>query len=168
MAAMEFKTQLSTIILLFMLVYRSDGLKCYTCSCTENDADTSCADDVLALGDNAITDCDKKFCTITRLDYKDPKGKLSSITRNCVDKVPADGVTEDTTFRTYQRSCKTDLCNDGSGKGSSSEGKSSFGDKSTIYVPGTGTSGSITIYPSSVLLGFAVAHRIILTITELN
>lgn len=72
---------------------------------------------------------------------------MASINRNCVDKVQSEGVVEDETHRTYIRSCKTDLCNNGSGKGSSSSSRSSLGDKSTIYAPGTGvTGGAKTIH----------------------
>ncbi|XP_048525234.1 uncharacterized protein LOC109544796 [Dendroctonus ponderosae] len=133
------------IALLLAVVDKSAGLKCYTCSATENDSDTSCDDDLDSLGKTGITDCDKKFCTIVRLDYIDPKGKLASLSRNCVDKVPADGITEDSTYRTYQRSCKTDLCNSGSGKSDSNSGTSDLGDKSTIYAPGTGISAANSI-----------------------
>lgn len=149
-------------LLLLTLAQRTLGLRCYTCSVTENDPDTSCVDDVTSLGDAAITDCDKKYCTIARLDYIDPKGKLSSMVRNCVDKVPADGVTEDSTFRTYQRSCKTDLCNSGSGKSDTSDGRMSFGDKSTIYVPGIGSksAGRILYAPVISLLIYLLLLRI--------
>ncbi|XP_066151490.1 uncharacterized protein [Euwallacea fornicatus] len=141
-----------TCLFLFLsslLVTATQGLKCYTCSATEDDSDTRCADDVESM-DNAITDCDKKYCTINRVDYLDPKGKLASINRNCEDKVPADGITEDTTFRTYRRSCRKDLCNNGSGKGNNNDQINALGDKSLIYAPGTGRSSAITIYKQNV------------------
>lgn len=128
-------------------------MKCYTCSCTEDDSDASCADNVESLGTSAITDCDKKYCTITRVDYKDPKGKLQSINRNCVDKLnQPDGITEDESYRSYSRSCKQDLCNNGTGKGSSSSRGSSLGDKSTIYAPGIGSSSSKLLQTSIFLI----------------
>ncbi|KAF7267220.1 uncharacterized protein LOC143198834 [Rhynchophorus ferrugineus] len=148
---MDFSIYLVCFCLLAFLFTGSEGLKCYTCSCTEDDSDTSCADDVESMGTSGITDCDKKYCTITRVDYKDPKGKLASINRNCVDKVQSEGVTEDESYRTYIRSCKTDLCNNGSGKGSSSTSRSSLGDKSTIYVPGTQVTGGTNTIQASLL-----------------
>ncbi|CAG9764942.1 unnamed protein product [Ceutorhynchus assimilis] len=159
---MSTKTRLLSLVLLCLSFENSYGLKCYTCSATENDADTSCADDVVGIGKNAITDCDKKYCTITRIDYKDPRGKLASLNRNCVDKVPADGVTEDATFRSYQRSCKTDLCNSGSGKSDINTGSRSLGDKSTIYAPGTGRSAGTAISVSvfGLLVSVAMVLRL--------
>ncbi|XP_066254461.1 uncharacterized protein [Euwallacea similis] len=146
-----------------LLITTTQGLKCYTCSATEDDANTQCADDVESM-ENAITDCDKKYCTITRVDYLDPKGKLASINRNCVDKVPADGIVEDATHRTYLRSCRTDLCNNGSGKGDNGNIDNALGDKSLIYAPGTGKSSAITIYKQNVSLLCVLIITIIRTV----
>ncbi|CAH1108191.1 unnamed protein product [Psylliodes chrysocephalus] len=119
-------------ILVFLLYYIHSvkSLKCYTCSCTEDDADTSCLDN-LGAKEGDITDCDKKYCILVRIDYKDPRGKLQSISRNCVDK-PAyiHEVIEDETHIGYFTACKSDLCNDGNGHINSSSGETGvFGDK---------------------------------------
>jgi len=74
------------------------------------------------------------------------------MSRNCMDTVTADGVTEDSTHRFYQRSCKTDLCNNGTGKGSTLSSTSYLGDKSTIYAPGTGRSSAHIILAPVVYL----------------
>ncbi|KAJ8972431.1 hypothetical protein NQ314_000187, partial [Rhamnusium bicolor] len=75
----------------------------------------------------------------------DPRGKLASMVRNCVD-IPTylNEVIEDETHRAYYRSCRQDLCNTGSGRAdSNSADNGSLGDKSTIYSPGIGESGAI-------------------------
>ncbi|XP_050307533.1 uncharacterized protein LOC126744215 [Anthonomus grandis grandis] len=140
---MRFKILFLTLFNI-LLMKQSSALTCYTCSVSENDADTTCADNVTSMPSDSgsITDCDKKFCTIVRVEYLDPKGKLQSFGRSCMDVVPVDGVYEDSTYRTYQWSCKTDLCNSGNGKTSINDGSRSLGDKSTIYAPGTGRSSA--------------------------
>ncbi|KAJ8945341.1 hypothetical protein NQ318_009736 [Aromia moschata] len=72
------------LLCLFFLfvIHRSTGLQCYTCSTTEDESDTTCADNPSEV-DGGVTDCDKKYCIIVRVDYKDPRGKLASILRSC-------------------------------------------------------------------------------------
>ena len=46
------------------------GLQCYTCSVSIDDPDQTCVtnpDEV--SGANAITNCDKKYCTSVRVEY---------------------------------------------------------------------------------------------------
>lgn len=50
-------------------IYLFKGLKCYTCSATEDDADTTCESDPESVS-GGVTDCDKKYCIIVRVDYK--------------------------------------------------------------------------------------------------
>nr|CAH7765071.1 unnamed protein product [Callosobruchus chinensis] len=52
---------------------------------SENDADATCLENPGAVA-GGILDCDMKYCYSVRIDYKDPKGKLKSLTRTCLDK----------------------------------------------------------------------------------
>ncbi|XP_074034848.1 uncharacterized protein [Leptinotarsa decemlineata] len=134
------------IFTVFFLIAKTSGLKCYTCSLKEDDSDTHCLDNPGTV-EGDITDCDKKYCTIVRQDYKDPRGKLQSMTRSCTDvPIYINQVVEDETHRQYFRSCRTDLCNLGTGHSNAQdEARGSFGDKSTIYCPGTDESGGTLV-----------------------
>ncbi|KAJ8913503.1 hypothetical protein NQ315_017053 [Exocentrus adspersus] len=149
------------LLLSSLLIHKSAGLKCYTCSTTEDDADTTCESDPASVT-GGVTDCDKKYCIIVRLDYKDPRGKLQSILRSCVDKPTyLNEVLEDETHRAYYRSCRSDLCNSGTGRADSSNNDNgSLGDKSTIYVPGIGENGAVFIAASvtTTALAFIFGH----------
>ncbi|XP_056631136.1 uncharacterized protein LOC130441459 [Diorhabda sublineata] len=132
------------LLLLILCIQNTTGfLKCYVCSQTEDDSDTHCLDSP-GSQDSDILECDKKYCYVVRQDYKDPRGKLASILRTCLDKPTyTNEVIEDETHRAYYRACKSDLCNGGNGRTDESTGESgAFGDKSTIYVPGTGTNNA--------------------------
>ncbi|KAJ8985901.1 hypothetical protein NQ317_010658 [Molorchus minor] len=132
-------------------------LECYTCSTTEDESDTTCLDNPSGVV-GGVTDCDKKYCIIVRVDYKDPRGKLASILRSCVDKPTyTNDVIEDETHRVYYRSCRTAKCNGGSGRSdSTSDDNGSLGDKSTIYCPGIGD-GAVAVTVSFSILLFAYA-----------
>ncbi|XP_018568715.1 uncharacterized protein LOC108908994 [Anoplophora glabripennis] len=147
---------LSILIFTLFLVHRSAGLQCYTCSTTEDESDTTCESDPASVT-GGVTDCDKKYCVIVRVDYKDPRGKLASILRTCVDTPTyLNEVIEDETHRVYYRSCRTDLCNSGSGRSDSTNSETgSFGDKSTIYVPGIGENDAVTVAVSITTMLFA-------------
>lgn len=46
------------------------ALKCYTCTVTQTDIDQTCATDPGSVtSGSAITDCDKAYCTIVRIEY---------------------------------------------------------------------------------------------------
>ncbi|CAH1965472.1 unnamed protein product [Acanthoscelides obtectus] len=94
---------MNLVILICFLVFTRQAqglLRCYICSMSENDVDTGCLDNPAKAESGKILDCDKKFCYSVRQDYKDPKGKLKSLTRTCLD-VPLfiNDVIEDDTYR---------------------------------------------------------------------
>ncbi|CAG9858162.1 unnamed protein product [Phyllotreta striolata] len=140
--------ELKAIYLCLFLLYvrKVSSLKCYTCSCTEDDSDTTC---LTGPGKKSgmVTDCDKKYCYTVRVDYKDPRGKLQSLLRTCLDKPDyMHEVIEDETHRSYYMACKSDLCNNGNGRTDGSDQENgAFGDKSTIYCPGIGSNRSSVI-----------------------
>lgn len=107
----------------------------------ENDSDSSCVDNPETT---KIITCptEQPYCSLLRIEYKDPKNVIASISRTCTGQ-NKNSVEEDTTFRYYFKSCTTDLCNGGSGKSVSSDA-GYLGDKSTIYAPGTGNSATST------------------------
>nr|CAI5840802.1 unnamed protein product [Callosobruchus analis] len=120
---------------------------------SENDADLTCLENPGAVA-GGILDCDMKYCYIVREDYRDPKGKLKSLTRTCIDKPTfINDVIEDDTNRFYYRACKKDLCNGGNGRREVNTTAGAFGDKSTIYVPGIGShSNAVTNIHSSIFV----------------
>ncbi|KAF5303918.1 hypothetical protein FQA39_LY01703 [Lamprigera yunnana] len=132
------------------------GLKCFTCSTSENDIDTRCITNPGAVEENGVTNCNKLFCTIVRVEYVDPKGKVQSISRDCVDKpIYSNHVQEDTTFRAYYTSCRTDLCNGGTGKDISSGNHllEDNGLDAVLYVVGIRDyNGAASIYSSIALI----------------
>ncbi|XP_028137804.1 uncharacterized protein LOC114332244 [Diabrotica virgifera virgifera] len=146
-------------ILVFCVNKSTAFLKCYACSTTEDDADTHCLDNP-GSKDTDILECDKKYCYVVRQDYKDPRGKLQSITRTCLDKPTySNKIIEDATHRIYFRACKSDLCNGGNGHTDESSGEEgAFGDKGTIYVPGTGSNnaGKVKVFLSVNVVLFVV------------
>ncbi|KAK9708011.1 hypothetical protein QE152_g27492 [Popillia japonica] len=140
------------IILPFLLQYCAgvEGLKCYTCSMTDEETDQSCLTDP----DNAgITDCDKKYCISVRVDYLDPKDTIQSLLRTCVDTPTfINQVIEDETYRNYYKACQTDLCNGGIGKDLSDATDNRNGDAITLLVPGIGTDAAHSIVVSLTLI----------------
>jgi len=83
-----------------------------------------------------------------RVEFLDPKGKVASMNRDCLDKpTHLNQVIEDPTFRTYYTSCQTNLCNGGTGKDTSKGGLiGDTGDEIVLLVPGTGVSSSASLF----------------------
>lgn len=66
--------------------------------------------------------------------------------RGCEDKpLYTNQVLEDSTYRTYYRACKQELCNGGSGKSSVSSSAGNNGGATNLLVPEIG--GAADIYP---------------------
>lgn len=71
--------------------------------------------------------------------------------RDCVDKpIYINQVIEDSTYRTYYRACKQDLCNGGSGKSSVSNSVNNKGGAMNLLVPGT--NAGIETLPKTTLI----------------
>ncbi|KAK4876761.1 hypothetical protein RN001_009267 [Aquatica leii] len=122
------------------------GLKCYRCTATENDKDKRCITDPASVEENAITDCNKVYCITVRVEYTDPKDKLQSMMRDCVDKpIFLNETIENGPFRVYYRSCRTDLCNGGTGlKCYTCTANENDKDKRCITDPGSVEGNAIT------------------------
>ncbi|XP_049309963.1 uncharacterized protein LOC105224573 [Bactrocera dorsalis] len=89
------------------------GLRCFTCTYLQEYSDKSC---LMDANSTRITDCTKKYCTIMRQESVRPSGKVISFIRDCLDKpLYLNAVKTDSTFKTFYRSCTTDLCNDSDG-----------------------------------------------------
>ncbi|GJQ68376.1 hypothetical protein Trydic_g16966 [Trypoxylus dichotomus] len=140
------------ILLPFLLTYYIgvEGLRCYTCSMTNEDVDQNCLTDPDKAG---ITDCDKQYCISVRVDYVDPKDSLQSLSRTCVDTpLYTNKVLEDETFRSYYKACQTELCNGGLGKDLTDTSSNINGAAMTLLVPGTGAAHSAIISVSLIFL----------------
>lgn len=75
------------------------------------------------------------------LTFQDPKNVVQSMVRGCENKpIYTNQVIEDSTFRTYYRACKQDLCNDGSAKSSVSTSTGNKSGYNNLLVPGVGSS----------------------------
>lgn len=75
--------------------------------------------------------------------------------RGCEDKpIYTNQVLEDSTYRTYYRACKQDLCNGGTGKSSVSSSTGNNGGATNLLVPGT--SATTKISPQSYALFFVL------------
>ncbi|KAJ3663819.1 hypothetical protein Zmor_008041 [Zophobas morio] len=117
------------------------ALQCYTCSVGEQDADRTCVDNP---ANTSMTNCNKKYCTIIRQEYLDPKDKVASMYRGCEDKpLHMNEIIEDESYRFYYVACQETLCNGGSGKAGSGDSDTSLGDKSTLIIPGVGSGSHI-------------------------
>lgn len=71
-----------------MYISSAYGLKCFTCSYAKSDGIEG--EECIAIPDtvkagNKITSCDKKYCTITRLEKSGSK-TVESIIRTCENK----------------------------------------------------------------------------------
>ncbi|KAF4521321.1 hypothetical protein B566_EDAN002325 [Ephemera danica] len=92
-------------------------LKCFSCVQSGTQSQ-SCEKLPQQMRNSSVVDCNKKYCVIRRIEYiqgKD-KGKVYSFYRGCEQKPDyLNKVVSDTQFKTYHRSCTTDLCNYGNG-----------------------------------------------------
>lgn len=64
------KNTLVSIFVFISFLHNSSALECYTCSIGEQDTDTTCVDDPVKLGTAGKTNCNKKYCTTIRQEYK--------------------------------------------------------------------------------------------------
>lgn len=114
------------------------------------------------------------------LFFKDPKGKMSSMVRNCVDKpIFINNIIEDPKYRTYYKACRQELCNVGNGHSDTANTQiGSLGDKSTIYCPGVSTDEAtkttvsivtISIFAAlTYILVWVLLTEIFLTVVEIS
>ncbi|CAD7014577.1 uncharacterized protein LOC105665365 [Ceratitis capitata] len=110
------------------------GLLCYTCTYLEKYSDNSC---VVDANSTRVTDCTKKYCTIMRQESVHPSGKVISFIRDCLDKpLYLNAVKTDSTFKTFYRSCTTDLCNDSDGTTSATNYDPNFGASENKIIKG--------------------------------
>ncbi|XP_044755417.1 uncharacterized protein LOC123314302 [Coccinella septempunctata] len=137
-------------VLVAFCISSAQGLNCYTCSTTSNEYDDNC---VSTPTEDMTRDCNKKYCNIIRVEDKDPKNLVSSMSRGCSDAY-LNGKTEDYTHIIYQMSCREDYCNSGSGKTASGGTHNYLGDKSTIYCPGTESSASTRLISIYTIIAF--------------
>lgn len=80
------------------------------------------------------------------------------MSRDCVDKpIYLNQIIEDSTYRTYYRACKQDLCNGGTGKSSVATTTGNNGGATNLLVPGTGTGAQILPKTIVLLLTFLLA-----------
>lgn len=127
------------------------GLRCYSCSVTANSGDKRCISDPSSVEGQSVVNCNRKYCTIQRQEMMDPPDKVSTFLRGCEESpLFLNDVIEDPTFRTYYRSCTTDLCNSGDGLQTAS-GLSGLdaGASENLLVPGLIGAAPITIIMSS-------------------
>jgi hypothetical protein len=98
-----------------------------------------CLNDPISVEGQSVVNCNKKYCTILRQELKDPPGKINTFVRGC-EEIPTllNDVVDDPTFRTFYRSCSSDLCNIGDGTKSDSDQKISPDgyDGENLLVPG--------------------------------
>ncbi|CAD7078020.1 unnamed protein product [Hermetia illucens] len=130
------------IFLTIILTY-SNALRCYTCTYTDTSSDRSCITNPDAVIGQKFTSCSKKYCVIFRQELQKPAGVVNTFLRGCEDKpLYLNNVVEDPTFKSYYRSCTTDLCNNGDGirsTGSSLDPDSGAG--SNMIIPGRSMAG---------------------------
>ncbi|KAF5286813.1 hypothetical protein FQR65_LT12434 [Abscondita terminalis] len=145
------------VIVLFVVILNINtvyGIRCYTCTTNEFDSDKRCATNPDAVEGRPITNCNKLYCTIVRVEYTEPKGKLQSINRDCVDQPIFTNVIEEYgPFRVYYTACRTDLCNGGSGR-DISEGNAILddGEDTVLYVLGIRENSTVSVYSSITLI----------------
>lgn len=109
------------VLMLVILVLGPDlrqvhALRCFSCSVTANSGDKNCISDPSSVEGQSVVNCNRKYCTIQRQELLDPPGKLNTFLRSCEESpLYLNDVIDDPTFRTYYRSCTSDLCNSGDG-----------------------------------------------------
>lgn len=138
------KVVLMLVVLLGPDLRQVHALRCFSCSVTANSGDKSCISDPSSVEGQSVVNCNRKYCTIQRQELLDPPGKLNTFLRSCEESpLYLNDVIDDPTFRTYYRSCTTDLCNSGDGM-ETPGGLSGLdaGASENLLVPGLVGSGS--------------------------
>lgn len=107
---------LAVLVLLGPGLRQVHALRCFSCSVTASSGDKNCISDPSSVEGQSVVNCNRKYCTIQRQELIDPPGKLNTFLRSCEESpLYLNDVIEDPTFRTYYRSCSSDLCNSGDG-----------------------------------------------------
>nr|ABV44732.1 15.9 kDa midgut protein [Phlebotomus papatasi] len=147
----------------------TEALRCYACTyVASQQSDTTCIDNPEEITGQNIVNCDKKYCTILRQELLDPAGKVESFQRSCEDSpLFLNDVIEDSTYKTYFRSCTSDLCNNGDGISSGGSGLRPDVPGENILVPGLPNKGTLIsskpgIFISAFLFVASVSFRRIL------
>ncbi|XP_036218883.1 uncharacterized protein [Bactrocera oleae] len=110
------------------------GLRCFTCTYLQEYSDKTC---LIDANSTRITDCSKKYCTIMRQESVRPSGIVISFLRDCLDKpLYLNAVKTDATFKTFYRSCTTDLCNDSDGTTSATNINPNLGATENMVIKG--------------------------------
>ncbi|XP_075165343.1 uncharacterized protein LOC142237805 isoform X3 [Haematobia irritans] len=123
---------LFSAIIVWVMLCTSNALFCYTCSYTWGSPDDSCI-----LRPKSQTNCTKKYCTIVRQELVRENGKVATFLRGCEDKLDEyNSVVIDSTYKTYYRSCISDLCNDSDGKQPISSADPNVGAASNMIIKG--------------------------------
>ncbi|XP_055688186.1 uncharacterized protein LOC129792839 [Lutzomyia longipalpis] len=144
---------------LFVLIFISswkihgvEALRCYACTYVAGQqTDTVCIDKPEEVSGQNIVTCDKRYCTIMRQELQDPAGRVLTFSRSCEDEpLFLNDVIEDATYKTFFRSCTTDLCNDGSGISGGSGWRPDGNPGGNLVVPGL--TGQSTINSLSKLI----------------
>ncbi|GAB6019125.1 hypothetical protein CHUAL_000743 [Chamberlinius hualienensis] len=117
------KFQLIAGLVFVLTMNKVNALKCYTCTATEADTDCQLHPEIVPGG---ITNCNKKYCTLRRVEYIN-SGQVYSFYRSCEDNpVYVNQIIEDTTYRTYFYACSSDMCNGGAGKETNSDSQNNL------------------------------------------
>uniref|UniRef100_A0A1A9W2F4 UPAR/Ly6 domain-containing protein n=1 Tax=Glossina brevipalpis TaxID=37001 RepID=A0A1A9W2F4_9MUSC len=104
-------------ISLFFMIHSVNALHCYTCTYLSDGLDNSCVLDPEST--HQITNCSKQYCIIVRQEL-----------------VYLNAVKTDTTFKTYYRSCTSDLCNDSDGRYAATNADPNFGASENTIIKG--------------------------------
>lgn len=161
---MAVKVVLMVAVLLGPDLHQVHALRCFSCSVTANSGDKNCISDPSSVEGQSVVNCNRKYCTIQRQELIDPPGKLNTFLRSCEESpLYLNDVIEDPTFRTYYRSCSSELCNSGDGM-ETPGGLSGLdaGASENLLVPGlmTGTA-SAQRRPPPYITGMSLASLVV-------
>ncbi|XP_049948100.1 uncharacterized protein LOC126456386 [Schistocerca serialis cubense] len=146
------RAALLCLLLVAVSLPSSQGLICYSCVYSAGDKSKACVDspDMVTSGSPKVTcKTEQKYCTIQRQEIRST-GEVNSFFRGCAEEPSLkDTVIEDDSFKTYFRSCQTNLCNAGDGLSSLGGGGAirDPGAQGTLIVPGIG-SGAGAVAPA--------------------
>jgi len=149
------------------------GWKCFSCTAQKGD-DPCVTDPGKVTNGNPTVGCDMEdgsgfgWCMIVRQEYTAIPGEVVSFTRLCVKTEPAikDEVISDSESTFYYRTCRSHLCNAGSGLESLGPdyGSGGSGGNNLIVVEPESNSALSTLTSSSNnIMIFAICQCILLT-----